>query len=617
MARYQKIWLTLPLAGLFVLCGCRTSAFWRKQADTRAQSILADGQRQALGKNETITVETPADTLRRRLLLDQNLAYLDQASLGIWDLADTAHWRKDDHLQLAPLDPMPGSGTVEVVFTLAEALQVAAHNSQDFQNQKDALFSRALALDLEADAFRTSFSGMLRESLSTSGEKGGRVTGFNHGASAGFSQKLTNGAQISSAISVNLVKMLTGDRSSFWGINSDSSISVPLLRGAGEFVVTEALTQAERDVIYAVRDFEQHKREFVVRIATSYLNVLQAAQRQRNQEANYKRVIASTRRSRRMADAGRLPEYQFDQAVQDELNARDSWILSQQSYVSAMDSFKVLLGLPTDARVALREDELSALNQQYAFLAESDSPVDYEGAIIPPADAEITLRPADNKVTGRNEIDVSKAITLAMHQRFDLQTLADRVADAQRRVAIAEDGLRAEVTLGGSANLGESRGLANSDPGDATFRARPGRFAGLLTVDLPWERTRERNRYREAMLNLEKMVRAYQTGEDDLKKTVRGNLRDLLRNREALLIQSQAVKLAVRRVSSTDLLLQAGRAEVRDLLDAQGALLSAQNALIGAVVTYRLLELQLQANLGVLDVGADGRWQEADLTAYK
>lgn len=617
MVRYQRFWLAVPLAGVMLLSGCRTAAFWRKQADSKAQSLLTAGQSRELGKTETITVETPADTLRRRLLTSQNLPYHASASLGIWDLDDAGHWRKADHLRVAPADPMPESDSPELVFTLVEALQVAAHNSQDFQNQKDALFSRALALDLETDAFRASFSGMLRESLSTSGEKDGRVTGFNHAGSAGVSKKLANGVQITSAISVNLVEMLTGSRSSFRGISSDSSISVPLLRGAGEWVVTEALTQAERDLLYAVRDFEQLKREFVVRIATSYLNVLQSGQRLRNQEANYKRVIASTRRSRRMADAGRLPEYQFDQAVQDELNARDSWILAQQSYTGAMDSFKVQLGLPTDAQVLLREDELSALSQMYAFLAEGESPADYEGTVIPPADAEITLRPTDNQLTGRNEIDVSKAIGLAMRRRLDLQTLADRVADAQRRVAVAEDALRAEVTLGGSANLGESRGLANTDPGDAALRARPGRFSGFLTIDLPWERTRERNRYREAILALEKSVRAYQAGEDELKKTIRGNLRDLLRNREALIIQSQAVKLAVRRVRSTDLLLQAGRAEVRDLLDAQGALLSAQNALIGAVVNYRLLELQLQANLGVLDVGVDGSWQETDLAAYK
>ena len=39
-------------------------------------------------------------------------------------------------------------------------------------------------------------------------------------------------------------------------------------------------------------------------------------------EENYRRLIASARRARRLADAGRLPEFQLDQALQDELRAR-------------------------------------------------------------------------------------------------------------------------------------------------------------------------------------------------------------------------------------------------------------------------------------------------------
>lgn len=70
-------------------------------------------------------------------------------------------------------------------------------------------------------------------------------------------------------------------------------------------------------------------------------------------------------------------------------------------------------------------------------------------------------------------------------------------------------------------------------------------------------------------------------------------------------------------MASTDLLLQAGRAEIRDLLEAQGALLSAQNSLTGAVVNYRMQELELQSNLGVLAVSADGIWQEMDLSKFK
>ena len=113
-------------------------------------------------------------------------------------------------------------------------------------------------------------------------------------------------------------------------------------------------------------------------------------------------------------------------------------------------------------------------------------------------------------------------------------------------------------------------------------------------------------------MDLENAVRDFQEMEDEVKADVRGALRTLLESRESVQIQGQAVELAEKRVHSTGLFLQAGRAAIRDLLEAQEALLSAQNSLISALVGYRIAELELQRDLGVLKVSVDGMWQELD-----
>jgi outer membrane protein TolC len=87
-------------------------------------------------------------------------------------------------------------------------------------------------------------------------------------------------------------------------------------------------------------------------------------------------------------------------------------------------------------------------------------------------------------------------------------------------------------------------------------------------------------------------------------------LRTLAQARQSYVIQHQAVALAERRVDSTNAFLQAGRAEVRDLLDAQESLLEAQNALTAALVDYRVAELELQRDMGLLRVDAKGLWHE-------
>ena len=50
------------------LCGCRTPAEYRQEADKTARQIIAEKQQEALGKTESLSIERPKDILRRRLL---------------------------------------------------------------------------------------------------------------------------------------------------------------------------------------------------------------------------------------------------------------------------------------------------------------------------------------------------------------------------------------------------------------------------------------------------------------------------------------------------------------------------------------------------------------------
>ena len=98
--------------------------------------------------------------------------------------------------------------------------------------------------------------------------------------------------------------------------------------------------------------------------------------------------------------------------------------------------------------------------------------------------------------------------------------------------------------------------------------------------------------------------------EDQIKLDVRNKLADLLESREGLKIQANSVIVAQRRVRSSNLFFEAGQAQIRDLLEAQDALLSAQNALTSALVSYRVAELELQTDIGLLEVDEKGLWHE-------
>jgi outer membrane protein TolC len=595
------------------IAGCMTPQKHREAADKAAYSIIKEGQK-AAGKVEPFGIERPSDILRRRLLKEQNLLTTGAASLGTDELDPIKFWPEPDE----PNTTGSSDARIAVVngeavkLTLLDALEVGARNSFTYQDEKEKVFAAALNLDLTRHDFGNRFaSGLTALGRNNNNNTSGTTTnGAEYGSTTGWNRQLENGTQLSASFTASLANILTANHASSIGYEADASVRIPLLRGAGSHIAREPLTQAERNVLYAVWDFEKYKQDFVVDLASGYLGVLQQMNQVVNAEENYKGLITSTRRITRLAEAGTLPQIQVDQAVQDELSARNRWVLAQQDYLGTLDRFKASLGLPPDANIVLDREELTKLNAEYATsLLESETASD-ANAPVPPADAPVELRPAGATMAGRFEMSPEYAVKTAFGHRNDLFVAQGQVYDSQRLVIVAADQLRAEFTLLGTAKLGEGRSISSARDPDAQLRLDRAQYDALLTLDLPIDRLKERDNYRISLVNLEQAVRAQQKVEDGIKQDVRSRLRDLLDARESVQIQAKAAKLAEKRVRSTNLFLQAGRAQVRDILDAQASLLLAQNALTVAVVGYRVAELALQRDMGVLTVDEKGLWTE-------
>lgn len=600
---------------LIGLAGCKPGDY-RREADDVAGEVIRQKQLEALGREEPFTIEKPEMTLRRRLMEAQNLAKSHVASLGVTNLDEIPNWPDDDYLQggVGESDELmviePG---VPLKLSLQDALRVAAGNNRDYQAQKETVYRTALALDLERDAFRSTFTGVSSADISYDSGADPQVSGIDSSTEFGITQRFTNGLSLTGAIALDVAKLLTQDRSSSNALSADFSVELPLLRGSGKHIVSEPLIQSERDALYAIYRFERFKRTFAVNIASDYLAVLQQLDRIQNEEDNYRGLIITLRQVRREAEAGRQSPIEVDRALQDELRARQRWISAQQSYERSLDGFKLTLGLPVDADVELDRSELDRLAQGVRdSLPDPEDPLTKTEEALP-ADAPVTLVVPSRDGAGPMELEQTKAIDLALNNRLDLRIAQGDVYDAQRQVVVAADALGAELTLLGRASAGQGRSLSSTGQSDAFDpRFDQGYYDTLLTLDLPFERTRERNTYRSRLIDLKRAVRDFQESEDRVKLDVRNILRNLLEARESLHIQAGAVELAKERVQSTDLLLQAGRGSIRNALDAKDDLVQSQNSLTTALVAYLIAELEIQRDMGVLEVNEQGLWKPYD-----
>src|SRR5690625_3439634 len=602
----RYLFLGALAVGAVAQSGCRSAASHRERADSASLGIVSEQQQAALGHTEPFSIERPQDTFRRRLLLDQHLPHLGPASFGTDAVEEIEHWPDTGEAPEAPEAYFPEKDGDEVLsIDLIDALQIAAGNSREYQSRKEALFLTALGLDLERFAFDTTFTGLLSGIFSS--DQRLNQEGVEGSAELGVQRTFEQGAAVSGRLVVDLVRLLNGDGGSSVGLLGDVSITVPLLRGAGRHSVMEPLIQAERDVVYAIYSFEEFKRSYAVRVADEFFSVLQARDQIQNAESNYNRLALLVERTEAFHERGRVTGIEVDQARQDLLRARESWISARERYAGQLDRFKITLGLPTDAEIEIDAEELSRLAEQAEdILGEVAGGIDLEEGV-----EELELESETNG-RGRYEIDEDRAIELAWNHRLDLRIAEGEVYDSQRQVVVAADALRAGFNLTGGATVGERRGIGSAGARNARLDPSEGYYFLGADLDLPFSRRAEGIRYRESLVRFERAVREVQAIEDEVKLEVREALRNLLQQRENYQIQVQALNIAERRMRQAQAFQEADRAETRDVLEANQALIAAQNSLIDAVVNYRIAELSFQRDVGVLVVNYQGLIEEFD-----
>jgi len=553
----KRILVTIMFLPVLMLSGCMSNEWHLKKADKAATEIIGEYQQEALGRTEPFTIEEPSNSLRRRLMITQALP-------GHVSGVTSEELFKSD----APLK-----------ITLLDAMQFAARNNRSYQRKKESVFSTALGLDLSRAAYRNSYSGLMSSLFSGSGRGDNANRSVRLDSSGGITRKLQSGVTLSTRLGLDLVKLLTMDKTSTFGEFADATISIPLLRGAGRDIAREPLTQAERNMIYAMWEFEQFKKSFAVNVAGAYLRILEREKQIQNAEANYLSIVATRERVEYMGKAGRTSQTEVDQARQNELQAKNSLIATRQSLEAQMDSFKMTLGIPVDARIELEASELSRLSEEtLSKLAEE--------AILSEADAEA---------------QAAQYVLTALENRLDLKTVKSRYEDAMRKVKVATDALDPSMRLliRGSTRRTDS-GVSFSDSAS---------YSALLSLDMPWDKTQERVACRMSLIALRNAERAIEEKEDEIKQALRSAARKIVELGKTYQIQKLSVDLAATRVESTNMFVQAGTAQIRDLLDAQEDLVAAQDNLVSAVVSYHLETLNLQRNLELLEVDEKGIWR--------
>lgn len=528
---------TIVALSFALLAGCYSPEQYSQQADDEVLPMLAETQSDVLGDREAWMLQ-PEPERPPEPQVD------------------------DDHI-LPPANPdqPPQAQTLD----LSKALATAFSTSREFLNQQENLYLQGLGLSLT----RYDFGPVLNSTIAmlwNDAENSQSETQAS--ALLGVTQILPNGGTLGLAGLLNGNTFggpapFGGDDPSY-GSNVGFTLSQPLMRGFGYEVSHEALTQGERDLVYAVRDFELFREDLSINISDDYFELVARRQALKVAQQTYEDAVFDQHKAEAMRQVDRNKDEDVFLARRRTIDIENDLLSQQANYSEAVDRFKLRLGLPIEVPVIIEE---------------KDPP--YEPVAIDP----------------------DSAVTVAKHNRLDLHTAAERVQDVERHVRIAADGLRPDLNLDLIGAVGDSTGTVSELlPDDWSSSA-------ALTLNLPLNRQAERNTYRSQQIALDQAQRDYAQLLDDVDRDLRNQLRQIRTIELQVDLQREQISQQQRAVAVSQIRYEAGDVDNRDLLDARASLAEAQTRLIQLIANHLSARLRLMKAMGVLVIGPDGAWK--------
>lgn len=449
------------------------------------------------------------------------------------------------------------------VVNLDQAVAYAVANGREYQDAAENYVLAALQLLIERHRWGPRFFDDVTANITNAADEGVYNAALALTNDFTVRQRLPYGGEVSATLLARAVEDLHR-RVAGENVQSAEILlagNIPLLRGAG-LAAREDLIQAERDLIYAARDFERFRRAFVFDISREFLNLVVDKQAIDNAERQLAAFEAAEAREIALFRAGREAGFQAGLAAQNTLFARNSLARQEEGYRLAVDRFKIRIGMPTAQPLAIDTSTLGL-----------------------PAPA----------------ITTDQAVMIGLTLRLDLQNERDQFADARRRVDVARNRILPDLNLNGGVSIPTN---ANDQRGGLDFDGDETEFTAGLLLSIPLDREIERAQLRETQIALEQAGRRYSRARDEVAVEVRDAVRQIDRAIFSIEVQEENVRIARLREASID--AAPDRASARDRSDAIQARLEAEDGLAEARRDLQVAILGYLVSTGQLRVGPTG-----------
>ena len=367
LRRTLALTTTYVLLASAVLGGCSRS-WHRERADRDAYRLIASRQIDPLWRIPDRTVEpAPESRMADRHCPDCGPKPLDDEAADQFTRCPNAY-ENSKYYDKIPTDPildhnhwvhqLPRNEDGKVILTEQTVVQIALLHSREFQDQVEGLYISSLTLSGARFAFQNQWFGGSGTDFTAVSDAPNAIRTLNTSNQLGFVRALAAGGQFMTTLANSFVWELGSNTFNMANGNLIVGLTQPLLRGAFRHVQLNQLTQAERGLLYNVRDFARFRRAFYQGVITSYLGLLTQIQAKRNTETNLESLQMNLDDFRERLIRGQVSQIQFDQVFQNVQGGRIALLAAEQGLENSFDAFKFQLGLPAWVEIELDESLL-------------------------------------------------------------------------------------------------------------------------------------------------------------------------------------------------------------------------------------------------------------------
>lgn len=391
---------------LVLIAGCHRG-FYRRQADAEARRLITEkaGERwnSATGGIEIDPMSRmfdpfsadhppipPDDPAAHKFMheVDHKPGYPHWHANGNIDSVENPTWRSY----------LPTDEEGKVVLSLSDAYRLALIHSTDLQQQRETLYLSALEVSIQRFGFDsqlfTGFNSFIESQgrfNTGTGQSSTNITSSLGANGEGFqaSRLGITGANFVVGLANTILWEFSGNNTTSANSLINFSLVQPLLRDAGRERILESLTQAERTLLANVRQLERFRRGFYLEIATGrasgpgptpnssaflnapglagsnvggYIGLLQQKQEIKNIEFGVAQFESLLTQFSELFKSNRISKLQLTQFESSVYGQQQLLLNSKIAYQTALDQFKVVIGLPQDVQIDIEDPFLDAFS---------------------------------------------------------------------------------------------------------------------------------------------------------------------------------------------------------------------------------------------------------------